>query len=175
VNFRQLEIQGGQLYASSNKNSLTVASVGTGLPTDPGQSITNLSGNPDSGNDPYGFALFNLKGGASWDTLYVADNTAGKIYKCSTSGAVGAKWSSEGSEKVASVTGLTGTLVGSVPTLYATASGPLSNGTSVSFFQDNGDTEWYGDGLDSKDGLAQDFQKDLGVSLTYEQRYTQRQ
>jgi len=45
---------------------------------------------------------------------------------------------------------------------------PLSDGTSVSFFQDNGDTEWYGDGLDSKDGLAQDFQKDLGVSLTYE-------
>ena len=133
VNFRQLSIQGGQLYASSNKNSLTVAAVGTGLPTDPGTSIANLSGNPDSGNDPYGFVFFNLKGGASWDTLYVADNTAGKIYKFTSSGAVGAKWSSSGSEKVASVTGLTGTLVGSTPTLYATASG--SSGTSGTLYK----------------------------------------
>jgi hypothetical protein len=128
VNFRQLQIQGGRLYASSDKNSLTVATVGTGLPTDPGQSIANLPGNPDSGNDPYGFVLFNLKGGASWDTLYVADDTAGKIDKYTSSGAVGAKWSSAGSVKAADVTGLTGTLVGTTPTLYASSSG--SSGTS---------------------------------------------
>ena len=135
--FRQLEIQGGQLYASSNKNSLTVAAVGTGLPTDPSQTIANLSGNPDSGNDPYAFVLFNLKGGASWDTLYVADSTAGKIDKYSSSGAVGAKWSSEGSVKLADVTGLTGTLVGGVPTLYATSSGSSSTSGTLAKVADS--------------------------------------
>ena len=125
TNLRQLTIQGGQLYASSNKNSLTVASVGTGLPTTAGQSVSNLPGNPDSGGDPYSYVLFTLSGGSHPDTLYVADSSAGKIDKYTWSGS---KWSSAGSAKVSAVTGLTGTLVGGVPTLYATGSG--SSGTS---------------------------------------------
>jgi hypothetical protein len=47
-----LTIAGGQLYASSDKNSLTVAKVGSGEPTGVGQTIANLPGNPDSGGDP---------------------------------------------------------------------------------------------------------------------------
>jgi Protein of unknown function (DUF3616) len=125
TNFRQLEIQGGRLYASSNKNSLTVASVGSGLPTTGGQSIVNLPGNPDSGGDPYAFVLFNLSGGSGWDTLYVADDSAGKVEKYVLSGS---SWKSAGSASVSDVTGLTGTLVGGKPTLYATGSG--SSGTS---------------------------------------------
>ena len=125
TNLRQVSIQDGQLYASSDKNSLTVATVGTGLPTTAGQTVSNLPGNPDSGGDPYGYVLFDLSGGSTPDTLYVADSTAGKVDKYTWSSS---KWSSAGSAKVASVTGLTGTLVGGVPTLYATGSG--SSGTS---------------------------------------------
>ena len=125
TNLRQVSIQDGQLYASSNKNSLTVAAVGTGLPTTAGQTVGNLPGNPDSGGDPYGYVLFNLSGGSTPDTLYVADSSAGKVDKYTWSGS---KWSSAGSAKVSAVTGLTGTLVGGVPTLYATGSG--SSGTS---------------------------------------------
>ena len=44
---------------------------------------------------------------------------------------------------------------------------PLTSGSTVSVLQDNGDTVWYGDGLTSKTGIAQDFQKDLGESLVY--------
>ncbi|QMU76143.1 hypothetical protein GXW83_10745 [Streptacidiphilus sp. PB12-B1b] len=125
LNFRQLEIADGQLYASSNKNSLTVAAVGTGLPTTAGQSIDNLPGNPDSGGDPYSYALFTLGSGSAPDTLYIADATAGKILKYGLSSG---KWKAEGSEKVSSVTGLTGTLHGSTVQLYATGSG--SSGAS---------------------------------------------
>ena len=125
TNLRQVSIQNGQLYASSDKNSLTVATVGTGLPTTAGQTVSNLPGNPDSGGDPYSYVLFDLSGGSTPDTLYVADSTAGKVDKYTWSSS---KWSSAGSAKVAAVTGLTGTLVGGVPTLYATGSG--SSGTS---------------------------------------------
>ena len=125
LNFRQLGIADGQLYASSNKNSLTVASIGTGLPTTAGQTVSNLPGNPDSGGDPYSYALFTLGGGSIPDTLYVADNSAGKILKFSLSSG---SWKAEGSVKVSSVTGLTGTLSGGQVVLYATGSG--SSGTS---------------------------------------------
>lgn len=125
TNFRQLEIEGGQLYASSNKNSLTVATVGSGLPTAAGTAVANLPGNPDSGGDPYAFVLFDLSGGSGWDTLYIADDSAGKVEKYVRSGS---SWNSAGSASVSDVTGLTGTLVGGKPTLYATGSG--SSGTS---------------------------------------------
>lgn len=124
-NFRQLAISDGQLYASSNKNSLTVAKVGTGEPTTAGQTITNLPGNPDSGGDPYAFAMFTLGGGSAPDTLYAADATAGKILKYSLSGGT---WRAEGSVAVPSVTGLTGTMSGGEVVLYATGSG--SSGTA---------------------------------------------
>ena len=123
TNFRQVAVVDGQLYASSNKNSLTVASVGTGLPTTGGQTVSNLPGNPDSGGDPYAFALVSLSGGSTPDTVYVADSTAGKIDKYSlTSGS----WKSEGSVSVSDVTGVTAQVVGGKAVVYATTSGSSS-------------------------------------------------
>jgi hypothetical protein len=128
TNARALALAGGQLYTSSGKNSLTVATVGAGEPSTAGQPVTNLPGNPDSGGDPYGFVFFARAGGATPDSLYVADATAGKIDKFAL---VNGTWKSEGSVKVAGVTGLTGTLRGSAVVLYATSPTTLATVTDT--------------------------------------------
>jgi Bacterial Ig-like domain (group 3) len=44
---------------------------------------------------------------------------------------------------------------------------PLVSGAPVQLLQDDGDVDWYGDGLTSKTGTVTDLQKDLGVVFDY--------
>jgi hypothetical protein len=129
TNLRQLNIFNGQLYADadptkSTSSGITVATVGSALPTTAGQTITDLPG-VSSSAEAYQFVLLTLGAGTGPDTLYYADNTAGAIEKYSLSGGT---WVSEGSIAVANVLGLTGSVVAGKATLYATASSG-SNGT----------------------------------------------
>jgi hypothetical protein len=125
-NVRQLEIVDGQLYTSADpsKASLTIATVGSGLPTSGNQTITNLpfSAAPD---EPYGYALLTLGSGTTPDTLYVADNGAGAIVKYGLSNGT---WDKEGSVAVPDVTGVTANDSDGTVAIYATSSG--SDGTS---------------------------------------------
>jgi hypothetical protein len=124
TNFRQVNVFGGQLYASSNKKSIAIASIGSGTPTSGTQTVTNLPGVPTT-VDVYGFLLLTLGAGPSPDTLYFADNTAGAIEKYGLSGG---SWVAEGSIAVANVVGVTGTVDAGHATLYATITN--SSGTS---------------------------------------------
>lgn len=129
-NIRQVNIFDGQLYMSSQKTSLRVATVGTGTPTNPGQSITNLPGFPTSGA-PNAFFFADLDGSPGVDTLYVADDTTsgGEIEKHSL---VGGNWIASGVIAAAIVHGLTGAVSGTTVTLYATTSG--TDGTSGTLY-----------------------------------------
>jgi Bacterial Ig-like domain (group 3) len=129
-NVRQLSIVGGQLYTSADpsKASVTVATVGTGLPTTATQPVTNLPF-ATSPSDPYSYALLTLAGPAASgtpgsapapDTLYVADNGAEAVVKYSL---VDGSWVQRGSVPVPGVTGLTANEAGGKVSLYATSSG----------------------------------------------------
>ncbi|MHA6760169.1 hypothetical protein [Streptacidiphilus sp. PAMC 29251] len=128
-NVRQLAIAGGQLYTSADptKASVTVATVGSGLPTTGPQPVTNLPfAAAAAPTGPYSYALLTLgtSGGAP-DTLYVADNALGAIVKY---GLIGGSWAQLGSVPVPSVTGLTANDDHGTVTVFATSSG--SAGTS---------------------------------------------
>ena len=128
-NVRQLGIVDGQLYTSGDptKAGLTIAPVGTGLPTASSPAtiaLTNLPFSPAPG-DPYGYAFLTLGNGSTPDTLYIADNTAGAIVKY---GLQSGTWASQGSVAVPGVTGVTANDNAGVVSLFATSSG--SGGTS---------------------------------------------
>ena len=120
-NVRQLTIADGQLYTSADptKASVTVATVGSGLPTTATQAVTNLPFT-SSPTEPYGYALLTLGSGSTPDTLYVADNSAGAVVKYGLSGG---QWVQEGSVLVSNITGLTANDSSGTVTLYATSSG----------------------------------------------------
>lgn len=86
TNLRGTAIFSGQLYVSSATGTFQgISTVGTGLPTTSGQTITLLSGFPTTtGPSPYQFAFFNA------NTLYVADDRAiasgGGVQKWTQSG-----------------------------------------------------------------------------------------
>jgi len=124
TNFRQVNIFDGQLYVSSASGATRIATVGTGLPTTPGQPVTNIPGAPASLPSPYGFFFADLDGGvAGVDTLYVADDAAGALQKFSL---VSGTWVSNGTIGVDSddYRGLTATVSDAgVVTLYATRRG----------------------------------------------------
>ncbi|ACU76284.1 hypothetical protein Caci_7459 [Catenulispora acidiphila DSM 44928] len=124
-NVRQVQVVGGRLYTTSNKSNVGVSTVGTGTPTTSGQSVANLPGSPESSGDPYNAVLLNLSGGSAADTMYVSDNSAGKIEKFSLANG---SWKAEGSKSLSNVVDLTGSVVGGKAVLYATGSG--SSGTS---------------------------------------------
>src|SRR5262249_43202957 len=89
TNLRVADVVGGQLYASTASGSaIRIATVGSGAPTTGSQTMTELPGvtvgtNSTSGaggtevGGPYEFLFANLGGGASADTLYIADNGNG--------------------------------------------------------------------------------------------------
>jgi hypothetical protein len=124
TNNRQLEIFNGQLYDdTSSGSSLRVASVGTGTPTTPSQSMTALPGLPTSTGSPYAFFMADLNPGvAGLDTLYIADDAAG-LLKYSFNGT---SWSAKGSIATTGLRGLTGSIAadGSV-TLFGTSASTL--------------------------------------------------
>jgi hypothetical protein len=118
ANTRNVGIFGGQLYVSSSSLTFRLATVGTGLPTTSGQTITNLPGFPTTGS-PYAFFFADLSSSvAGLDTLYVADDAAG-LQKYSL---VGGTWTFNNTVTVTgnNLRGLTGTVNGSSVTLYGT-------------------------------------------------------
>jgi hypothetical protein len=122
-----LEIFGGQLYVSSSTTTFHLSTVGTGLPTTAGQTITNLPGFPTTGSQ-YGFTFADLDAGVSGlDTLYVADDTPGTLQKFSL---VGGNWTANGTISLAGVRGLASSISGTTVNLY------LTTGTGISFFSD---------------------------------------
>ena len=128
-NVRQLEIVGGQLYTSADptKASVTVAAVGTGLPTTGTQPVTNLPFTA-SPTEPYGYSLLTLGSGTTPDTLYVADNSTNAVVKYGLSDG---SWVQQGSVPVSGVTGLTANDADGTVTVYATSSGSSGTGGTL--------------------------------------------
>jgi hypothetical protein len=131
ANLRQVNIfsaQGSsQLYVSTSSGSaVRIGTVGTGLPTNSGQTITNLTGIPTSGS-PYGFFLADVDATTpGLDTLYVADDgasgTTGGLTKYAL---VGGTWTAKGTIGSASdaYRGVTGIVNGTTVTLFAVRGG----------------------------------------------------
>jgi hypothetical protein len=121
-NVREVSIFGGQLYTSADptkKGSLTIATVGSGLPTTSGQTIANLPF-ASAPKEPYAYSFLTLGLGSTPDTLYVADNEAGAVVKY---GLNSEKWVQEGSVAIANVAGLTANDSGGKVSIFATSSG----------------------------------------------------
>jgi hypothetical protein len=127
TNLRGLNIFGGQLYTSSASGAFRLATIGTGTPTTSGQTTTNLPGFPTSGGSPYGFFFADLDPGTpGLDVVYVADD-GGTIQKYSL---VAGSWTANGTIAAPVVRCITGTVIGTSVTLYATSattSGYTSN------------------------------------------------
>ena len=123
VNLRQLGVAGGQLYVSTGSGTaVRVGTVGTGLPTAPTNTITNLPGFATSG-EPYAFFFADLSATVPGvDTLYVASDDAGALTKYSL---VSGSWVSNGvvGANADDYRGLTGIVTGTSVTLYATRLG----------------------------------------------------
>ena len=134
-NVREVSIVGGQLYTSADptKASVTVATVGTGLPTSGTQTPTDLPGIPTT-TQPYEYVLLTLGSGAGPDTVYLADDASpgatatATIDKFSRSGST---WVAEGSVTVGNVLGLTGSVVNGQAVLYATSSANSGQGGTL--------------------------------------------
>lgn len=83
TNLRNVEIYGGQLYASSAASTgYGIWSIGAGLPTDAGQTSTLLINSSSVGTgtgSSYGFVMFDTNSDSVLDLAYVADDrtTAG--------------------------------------------------------------------------------------------------
>jgi hypothetical protein len=138
-NVREVSIFNGQLYASGDpsKAGLTIAPVGSGLPTSGTPSLTNIPFSPTGSApaEPYQYTFLTLGTGSAPDTLYVADNqsassSTGVITKYSL---VSGSWVQEGTVSVPFVTGETANDVAGTVTIYATASG--TNGTTGSLYR----------------------------------------
>jgi hypothetical protein len=132
TNLRNIGIFDDQLYVGSASGSNRMLSVGSGVPTTSGQTMTQLPGFPTGSpsSSPYGFFFADLDATvAGVDTLYVADNTAGAIQKYSL---VSGSWTVTGTATAASVYGLAGTVSGATVTLYATSASTLSTLTDSS-------------------------------------------
>src|SRR5262249_45589087 len=128
TNTRVPEIFSGQLYESDSSGStVRLGTVGTGLPTTSGQTITSLPGFPTSTGSAYGYYFADLSSSVSgYDTLYVADDAAG-IQKYSL---VSGSWTLNGTigSSTNAVRGLTGFVSGGNVTLFATTGGGAAAG-----------------------------------------------
>ena len=127
ANVRCVEIFGGQLYISSASGTppIRIATVGTGLPTAKGQTMTDLPGVTVTKHSPYQFFIASLPAG---QVLYIADDSAG-IRKYSL---VSGTWVANDSLKItasnggAGFRGITGVVQGSNVGLYVTYAGTTS-------------------------------------------------
>jgi len=126
TNTRMIQIVSGQLYVSSASGTFQgVSTVGSGVPTTGGQTITLLSGFPVA-SGPSSFDYFF----ADASTLYVADdrtNGSGGIQKWTRSGGMWTLAYTLAPAANIGCRGLTGTVSGGVATLYATTSSASLN------------------------------------------------
>ncbi len=138
TNIRAVNAFGGQLYiATSSGSAVRIGSVGTGLPTTTGQTITNLPGIPTTGS-PYSFYFFDQSNTiAGADVLYIADDgaTAG-IQKYSL---VNNTWTLNGTINAPGVRGLTGLIKKDTIMLFGTTGGSgATGGGAIYRFKDFG-------------------------------------
>jgi len=106
-----LAIAGGQLYVSAGGGTGTVSALGSGLPTSGTQTPTSFSPGPAVNKNYRSIALLDLDTGvAGADTLYVANNSDGKLEKYYGSGT---SWTAAGSIALTNVSGLTARNIGS--------------------------------------------------------------
>src|SRR5262249_41437000 len=106
-----------QLYISSGASTIKMATIGTGLPTTAGQTMTQLPGFPTTPT-LNSFFFAHLDGGTGVDTLYVCDEGTNQIQKrCLVSGS----WVQRGSVTLSTARGLTGVVNGTSVTLFATS------------------------------------------------------
>jgi predicted extracellular nuclease len=123
LNSRVVNIFNNQLYDSSQSGTnIGINTVGVGLPTTTGQTVTAIiPGLTSATSNPYAYVLLDRDAGvAGLDTLYIADQSAG-LLKYSFNGST---WTARGSI-TGNLTGLTGVVNGSSVDLYAT------NGTAA--------------------------------------------
>jgi hypothetical protein len=131
VNFRQVNIFGGQLYVSCSSttggNTIPLGAVGSGVPTTADQAFLALPGLPTlTGNSMYSYFFADLSGTESgMDTLYIADDTVDTIRKyCKESGT----WNAYGSVAAVDYRGLAGVVDGTSVRLYTTTGGSSAAG-----------------------------------------------
>jgi hypothetical protein len=130
TNARAVAIFDGQLYTSADptKEGVSIATVGSGLPTTSGQTTANLPF-ASSPTEPYAFSMVTLGMGMAPDTLYVADNSLGAVVKYSLTGG---KWVKEGSVAVSAVTGVTADDSNGTVSIFATSEKQLYKITDTS-------------------------------------------
>ncbi len=141
TNLRQVSLFSSQLYVSDSSGSTSrLGTVGVGLPTTSGQTITSLPGLPTSTGSVYAFFMADLDAGTpGLDTLYATDDGIGLI-KYSL---VGTTWVTNGTVGSSSdaYRGVTGVVNGTTVSLYATrkgGSGATGGGEFVSLVDSSG-------------------------------------
>ncbi len=113
TNVRQVHIFGGQLYGAINGGA--VSTIGTGLPTTGGATVTALT-LPGATTSPDGFIFVTVSGGT---VLYLADDTAGTIHKWSL---VSGTWTDNGTITYAGARAVFATVSGTSVKLYIRSS-----------------------------------------------------
>ncbi|HEY2385886.1 MAG TPA: hypothetical protein VGK30_02910 [Candidatus Binatia bacterium] len=113
TNVRQVHIFGGQLYGAVNGGA--VSTIGTGLPTTGGQTVTPLT-LPGATTSPDGFAFVTVSGGT---VLYLMDDTAGTVHKWSL---VSGSFVDNGTIAYAGARAVFATVSGSTAKLYVRSS-----------------------------------------------------
>ena len=141
INLHFLHVFSGQLYGTSGAGMFTnVFTVGTGLPTTAGQTVTSFPGMPTATANPYSFVILDRNAAVpGLDTTYVADDRA------AASGGGIQKWTFDGTTWTLIKTltsgatgfrGLAGVVTGANVTLVATTTTATAN--SVVVFVDDG-------------------------------------
>jgi hypothetical protein len=140
TNLRQLEIyptaanpSGQLMLGTASGSAVRIGTVGSGLPTTPGQTITALPGTSGtSPSGPYAFVQLTLGGGSVPDTMYVADDGNSSVEKWSLESG---SWVETGSEAMTAPRGITAVVTNGVVDVFVT-SGSSSIITNIDKFVD---------------------------------------
>jgi predicted extracellular nuclease len=122
-NSRNVQIADGQLYGTTaSGTALRLFTIGTGLPTTGGQTLTQLNGVPSSVISPAAFFFADLTPAvAGVDTVYLTDDSGGVNGGIRKYSLVAGTWTLNGTQintNASNIRGLTGTVSAGVVTLY---------------------------------------------------------
>jgi hypothetical protein len=143
ANVRQLNIYSNQLYFTSSTGIRDTTN--NPLPTLTNALVAILPGTATNGTAPFGFAFFNLTGGSTPDTLYVAEGSVtwgsnpGAVLKYSLIG--GTNWVNSGSIGAGNAAGLAGFNDNAGVHLFITTGGtetPNASGTLYPYLDPSG-------------------------------------
>ena len=124
TNMRAVNVFNSQLYVSSSTGTFQgVSTIGTGLPTTSGQTMTLLSGFPATGESAYAFSI-----SPDGNTIYVADDAAGIQKWTLSSGTWTKQYTLNPSPVVTGFRGITVCWACGNPMIYATGGGTSNNG-----------------------------------------------